>query len=118
MSIIDRILNLMNEQNITKADLYRLVEQEVKRSTFYNIFDKKTNPYNLTLDTIRPIAKALNTTIDYIVTGNETYKSNEMITILDYQGEPLNYELTEDDAKALKYIAEKMSKSNKKDKNE
>ena len=70
MSIKDRILNLMEQKGLTKADLFRLVP-ELKRSTFYNIFDSKTNPKNITLDTIRPIAKALDTTLDYIINGIE-----------------------------------------------
>lgn len=70
MELINRILALMQEQNLSKADLHRL--SGLKKSTFYNVFDEKTNPSKIQLDTIRAIADALNTSLDYLMTGKDS----------------------------------------------
>lgn len=112
MNIRERILILMKEQNISKADLYRMVEKDLKRSTFYNIFDKKTNLSNITLDTIRPIKNALNTTLDYLITGEEDCKSNKnnIITLFE-SGERIEYELSNEDRNTLKYLLVRLAKN-------
>lgn len=65
----DRILTLLQEKNISKAELQKL--SGLKKSTLYNVFDKKTNTDNLNLETLKSIAKALNVTIDYLIYGKE-----------------------------------------------
>lgn len=39
MNLIDRTSQILNDKNISKADLYRMTG--LKKSTLYNVFDKK-----------------------------------------------------------------------------
>lgn len=73
MSIINRITARMIEIGITKAELQK--RSNLKRSTFYNIFDPKTNENKLALETIRAVAIALDTNIDYLINGTSEYHS-------------------------------------------
>lgn len=101
MNLIDRITQLMIEKNISKADLYRLTG--LKKSTLYNIFDKKTNTDKVKLDTIKAIAKALDTTVDYLMFGNVRNESEKQIPQI-----LINYELltNEGKKKADEYISD------------
>lgn len=67
-----RILNLLKEKEMTKADI--LKKSNLKKSTLYNVFDEKTDIKNINLETITAICSALNTTLDYIIDGNDELK--------------------------------------------
>lgn len=66
MDIVTRLTEKMNNKNLNKMELARI--SGIKKSTVYNIFNGK---YNIKLETLRPIAKALDTTLDYLITGRE-----------------------------------------------
>lgn len=70
LSLKEKLLKLLFERNMSKADLLRL--SNLKKSTFYNIFDEKTDENNLNLDTVKQIAKALNVSIDYLIDEEDT----------------------------------------------
>lgn len=70
LTLKEKLLKLLDERNMSKADLLRL--SNLKKSTFYNIFDVKTDENNLNLDTVKQIAKALNVSIDYLIDENDT----------------------------------------------
>ena len=101
MELINRILALMQEQNLSKADLHRL--SGLKKSTFYNVFDEKTNPSKIQLGTIRAIADALNTSLDYLMTGKDSqtimgsFGANTIISI-GRGGKRTIYEINDEDA--------------------
>lgn len=70
LSLKEKLLKLLFERNMSKADLLRL--SNLKKSTFYNIFDEKTDENNLNLDTVKQLAKALNVSIDYLIDEEDT----------------------------------------------
>lgn len=92
MNLIDRINQILKEKNISKADLYRMTG--LKKSTLYNVFDKKTNPDKIKLDTIKAIASALNVTVDYLMFGKTDTAINAQIPLI-----LINYELLTDEGK-------------------
>ena len=57
----ERIISLLNKKNISKAELQKL--SGLKKSTFYNIFDDKTNSDNLCLKTLKALSNVLKTRI-------------------------------------------------------
>lgn len=67
MDIITRLTEKMNNKNLNKMELARI--SGIKKSTVYNIFNGK---HNIKLETLRPIAKALDTTLDYLIKLKET----------------------------------------------
>ncbi len=98
MTMIDRILEKMDEKNYKKADLCRITG--INTSTIYNIFDSKTNPNKIKINTIQAIAKALDTTVDFLVYGTiESVESS--ISIFEDMFEQLT---TEGQKKAIDYI--------------
>ena len=113
MELIDRILALMQEQNLSKADLHRL--SGLKKSTFYNVFDEKTNPSKIQLDTIRAIADALNTSLDYLMTGKDSqtimgsFGANTVISI-GRGGKRTIYEINDEDAAIVDAFLNKFKK--------
>lgn len=66
MDIVDRILAEMQKKGINKFQLSKL--SGVKRSTIYNVFNKS---YDIKLEALRPIAKVLGVSLDYLVYGEE-----------------------------------------------
>lgn len=113
MELINRILAVMQERNLSKADLHRL--SGLKKSTFYNIFDEKTNPSKIQLDTIRAIADALNTSLDYLMTGKESqtitgsFRANTIISI-GRGGKRTVYEINDEDAAIVDAFLNKFKK--------
>ena len=113
MELINRILALMQEQNLSKADLHRL--SGLKKSTFYNVFDEKTNPSKIQLDTIRAIADALNTSLDYLMTGKDSqiimgsFGANTIISI-GRGGKRAIYEINDEDAAIVDAFLNKFKK--------
>lgn len=113
MELINRILALMQEQNLSKADLHRL--SVLKKSTFYNVFDEKTNPSKIQLDTIRAIADALNTSLDYLMTGKDSqtimgsFGANTIISI-GRGGKRTIYEINDEDAAIVDAFLNKFKK--------
>ena len=113
MELINRILALMQEQNLSKADLHRL--SGLKKSTFYNVFDEKTNPSKIQLDTIRAIADALNTSLDYLMTGKDSqtirgsFGANTIISI-GRGGKRTIYEINDEDAAIVDAFLNKFKK--------
>lgn len=70
-----RILDILKNKKMTKADLFR--NTNLKRSTLYNVFDEKTNPNNLNLETVKEIAHALNVSVEYLVYGGSLAPNNK-----------------------------------------
>lgn len=102
--MLERILQLMKEQGLNKNQL--AIKANLPRTTVYSLLSSDKNCLKAKIETGLAVANALKTTLDYLIEDKCISKSNSEI---------LN--LTEDDTKALKYIAEKISKSNKEDVN-
>ncbi len=108
MGLIDRIVTKMQQLNITKAELQK--KSGLKKSTFYNIFDKKTNTEKIKLETIRAIAIALNTTLDFLIYGtpeNVSINNDNYIFTVAYNNNTVIYELKPEDAKVITAFLEK-----------
>ena len=113
MDIIDRVLALMDKQGISKAELQKM--SGLKKSTFYNIFDNKTNPDKIKLETMRPIAEALNTTLDFHITGKDSqtimgsFDANTIIAI-GRGGKRTVYKISDEDAAIVDAFLNKFKK--------
>ena len=67
MDLRDRILKAMASKGISKADLVKITG--IKKSTVYTFFQRNIE---LSLETIRPIAKVLGVSLDYLITGEDS----------------------------------------------
>lgn len=65
MTIMERIKKIMDEKNLTKADLVRL--SGLKKPTIYRIFDESIDGSKIRIETLAPIAKALDVDLDYLL---------------------------------------------------
>lgn len=71
----NRLMQIMHEKKITKAELFKL--SHLKKSTFYNIFNEKTDPNNLSIDTVLAITKVLDTTPEFLIYGDESKRQRK-----------------------------------------
>lgn len=99
MNIIDRIVELMNKQGVSKKDLLKLTG--LSKSTFYYLFSDTINENKISLETIRPIAKALNTTLDYLIFGEDEKKPDNKLTGLKLEFALNNVGISFDDLDKL-----------------
>lgn len=104
-----RILNLLKEKQMTKADI--LKKSNLKKSTLYNIFDEKTDVKNINIETMKEICSALNTTLDYIIDGNEELKygsSNKQtentIRLIARGGKVKEFKVSDEQRKAIETL--------------
>ena len=66
MTLVKRLNKELERKNISKLELAKL--SGVKRSTVYNVFNEA---YDAKLDTLRPIARVLDVSLDYLITGKD-----------------------------------------------
>ena len=104
-----RILNLLKEKHMTKADV--LKKSNLKKSTLYNIFDEKTDVKNINIETMREICSALNTTLDYIINGNEELKygspnkqTENTIRLIARGGKVKEFKVSDEQRKAIETL--------------
>ena len=64
-TIMDRIKAIMQTKGITKADLVRL--SGLKKPTVYRIFDEKIDGSKIRIETLAPIAKALDVELNFLL---------------------------------------------------
>ena len=84
MSIRDRIEKILAEKNMTKAELADTAG--IKRMTIYSCFQRNTE---LQLSTLRPIAKVLDVSLDYLIYGKEKeQKQSNIQTLYNLLNEP------------------------------
>ena len=82
MSIKDRMEKALAEKNMTKAELADIAG--VKRTTIYSCFQRDAG---LQLETLKPVAKVLGLSLDYLVYGKEQKQSN-IQTLYNLLNEP------------------------------
>lgn len=80
----NRLELLMKEQKVTRTKLSE--DTNISYNTLTSMFQRKSK--NMDLKTAKKMAKYLNTTLDYLINGNEqlkyikdNYKTNTIITI-------------------------------------
>jgi transcriptional regulator with XRE-family HTH domain len=71
MTTVDRIKSLMETKRINKAQLVEL--SGLKTATVYALFYETRANENVRPDTLVKIAEALNTSVDYLLTGKQNY---------------------------------------------
>jgi|GEM_PF-7029154 len=74
MAVIERIQKLMDEQTKTRADLMRL--SGLEKPTVYSLFLSDRKNADIRAETLHKIAKALNTTVGFLLTGEENALEN------------------------------------------
>lgn len=70
MNFYDRLNGILAEKRITKRKL--CMDLNIPYTTLASMFQRRSN--SIDLDTIQKIASYLNTTLEYLGTGNEEYK--------------------------------------------
>lgn len=107
--MLERILNLMKEQGINKNKLAKLAS--LPATTIYSALSNEENLQKSKLETVKAIAYALSTTLDYIVTG----KSEKQLLIpctliaVNDKGEQKQYKVNNDDLDLVLSLLQKLS---------
>ena len=70
MDVYDRLNGLLAEKRITKRKLS--IDLQIPYSTLASMFQRRS--MSVDIETIKKIASYLDTTIEYLATGNENYK--------------------------------------------
>lgn len=109
MDMYDRINDFLDKRKLRKSDLSKNLN--IPYSTIASMFQRHST--GVDVEIIKKIADYLNTTVEYLVNGNEKYKiadnenySNCMVAIKD-KGNKKYFQLTENDFNAILTILEK-----------
>lgn len=111
MDMYDRLNGLLAEKRITKRKLS--IDLNIPYSTLASMCQRRS--MSVDVETIKKIASYLDTTLEYLVSGNETFKAKSFapantITITTNQNETFVYSVNNEDLKAIKVILDKMRK--------
>lgn len=116
--MLERIMHLMEQLGITKNKL--AIMSGLSRTTVYHALSCEENCRKTQLETMRPIAAALNTTLDYIIKGdidNINPDPSKCIVSIGRGGTRVEYEIDEADEAVIKAFMVKFRKDNNKDNN-
>lgn len=111
--MLERILMLMQEKKINKNRL--AIMSNLPRTTIYSALLNEDNCKKTKLETMRAIAKALNTTLDFIMTGQdrqtvmESFNANTIISI-GRNGQRTIYEIDDEDVQIVDAFLNKFKK--------
>lgn len=115
MDMYDRIEVLLKTNRMNKKEL--CARTGISYNTLASLFKRRSK--NVELETIRKIACCLNTTVEYLVTGNENYfareeqaadaRSNSVI-VISADGTQKRFDLTEAELQAVLTILDGMKK--------
>lgn len=111
MDMYDRLNGLLAEKRITKRKLS--IDLNIPYSTLASMCQRRS--MSVDVDTIKKISSYLGTTIEYLVSGNEDFKTKvtapaNTITITTSLKETFVYNVNNEDLKAIKVILDKMRK--------
>lgn len=109
--MLERILYLMESLNINKNQLAKLAN--LPRTTIYSALSSEENCRKTKLETMRPIAAALKTTLDYLITGNldNLNIDNENVVVsVARGGNRVEYIIDENDAAIVDAFLNKFKK--------
>lgn len=107
--MLERILFLMKQKKISKNKL--AIVCGIPRTTVYSVLSSEENCRRANLETIRPIAEALNTTLDYLITGSKNRLSladSNSVIIIDKEGKKRVYKLNEEDMTLAQSFLERL----------
>lgn len=107
MDMYDRINDLLRRKKLKKTDISKNIG--VPYSTLASMFARRS--MGVDIETIKKIAQYLGTTVEYLVTGNESYKETTptpdgTVTIV-VDGLTYVYKLSKEDIQAIITILEK-----------
>lgn len=111
--MLERILDLMQVQKINKNKL--AIMAGLPRTTIYSALSNEENCKKTKLETMRAIANALNTTLDFIMTGKDfqtvvgEFDANTIISI-GRNGQRTVYKISDDDAAIVDAFLNKFKK--------
>lgn len=77
MNIMNRVKALMHAKGISRADLVKL--SGLKKTTVYRLFEDGIDDSKIRIETLAPIAKALDTNVDFLL-GKEDAEIPESLT--------------------------------------
>ena len=111
MDVYDRLNGLLAEKRITKRKLS--IDLQIPYSTLASMFQRRS--MSVDIETIKKIASYLDTTIEYLATGNENYKFKynaplNTIKVTTGNNETFSYSVSDENIIAIKTILETMSK--------
>lgn len=114
MDIYDRIEVMLKRKRMNKKELCE--RTGISYNTLASLFKRRSK--NVELETVKKIALCLDTTIEYLITGNETYLqrtedqeiSNNNIIVVTRNGDKIQYDLTEEEIQAVLTILDGMKK--------
>lgn len=113
MDIYDRINLILKREKKNKRDLSR--DLSVSYNTLSAMFQRRSTSVDVT--TMKKIATYLNTTLEYLVTGNEEYfylkpeSNNFTVIAIRNENEKRYFTFAEDDFNAVVTLLEKLKKS-------
>lgn len=111
MDIYDRLNGMLAEKRITKRKL--CLDLGIPYTTLASMFQRRSN--SIDIETLKKISSYLDTTLEYLATGEEQYKfirgqSFNTITICTHD-ETLVYKVSNEDIKAIKTLLDKIGKN-------
>ena len=112
MDIYDRINLLIKEQHLTRKSLCE--KSNISYNTLTAMFARRST--NIDVRTIKKIADCLNTTLEYLVSGNEEYKylafENNDFTVIAIKNKNTkrSFILSEEDFNTIVTLLEKFKR--------
>ncbi len=114
MDIYDRIASLLKEKRLTKRNMSQ--DLNISYSTLASLFQRRSK--SISVDMMKQIANYLDTTLEYLVTGNGTYRypsnsdyfSNNTIIAVKNKDTKTYYKLNEQDFETVTNILDKFKK--------
>lgn len=112
MDIYDRINEILKREKKSKRELSKVLEMPY--SSLNSLFQRRSTSVDVT--TMKKIATYLNTTLEYLVTGNEEYfylkpeSNNFTVIAIRNENEKRYFTFAEDDFNAVVTLLEKLKK--------
>lgn len=112
MDFYDRLNGILAENRITKRKL--CIDLNIPYTTLASMFQRRSTSIDIEL--VKKIASYLNTTLEYLVTGNEIYKiksftQTNTITIQTSNNESFVYSVSNEDLNAIKILLDKIKRT-------
>lgn len=109
MDVYDRINELLAEKKIRKRKL--CIDLNIPYTTLASMFQRRSK--SIDIETLKKIASYLDTTLEYLATGNEKYKHLSLaptntVTIVTSNNQTYVYNLANDELNAIMTILNNM----------
>lgn len=114
MDLYDRLQEILKEKKISKRKL--CLDLYIPYTTFANMFQRRSK--SISVETLKKIATYLDTTIEYLASGNQAYRypnnsdyfsNNTIIAVQDWNTKTY-YKLSQQDFETIVNILQKFKK--------